>query len=271
MSTENSADKYELVRKDIVKVFPQEEYDDGSFAPVVLRLAWHASGTYDHKHKDGGSDGATMRHKTEASDPANAGLDVARNVLEPIKQKHSWISYADLWTLGGCVAIEHMGGPHIEWTGGRRDKHTDADCPPVGRLPDAALGKDHVLAVFVHRMGFTVQETVALIGAHTVGRCHKDRSGFDGPWTFTPTRFSNQFFKLLLAQTWVERKWDGPKQFEDVETGELMMLPTDIALLDEPFRQYVDIYAQDKQKFFDDFSSAFLKLIELGVAKRGKL
>ena len=50
-----------------------------------------------------------------------------------------------------------------------------------------------------------------------------------------------------------------------------MMLPTDMALLEEPFRPFVELYAKDKQKFFDDFSAAFLKLIELGVAKRGKL
>ncbi|KAL1934319.1 hypothetical protein VTP01DRAFT_6501 [Rhizomucor pusillus] len=270
-STEASVDKYEAVRKDIIKVFPKEDYDDGSFAPVVLRLAWHASGTYDQHKKDGGSDGATMRFKPEAEDSANAGLEVARAVLEPVKAKHPWISYADLWTLAGCVAIEHMGGPHIEWTGGRRDKHSEADCPPVGRLPDGALGKDHVLDVFVGRLGFTVQETVALIGAHTVGRCHKDRSGFDGPWTTTPTRFSNQFYKQLLNNTWVEKKWDGPRQFVDAEDGELMMLPTDMALLEEPFRPYVELYAKDKQRFFDDFAKAFLKLIELGVSKRGKL
>lgn len=63
-----------------------------------LRLAWHASGTYDQHKKDGGSDGATMRFKPEAEDSANAGLEVARAVLEPVKAKHPWISYADLWT-----------------------------------------------------------------------------------------------------------------------------------------------------------------------------
>ncbi|GAA5816340.1 hypothetical protein MFLAVUS_009868 [Mucor flavus] len=272
MSTQVSPDKYTQVREDIAKAFPNEEYDDGSFAPVVLRLAWHASGTYDGKHKNvGGSDGATMRYNAESSDPANAGLDHARNFLDPIKAKHTWISHADLWTLAGCVAVEQMGGPHIEWTGGRRDKTNETECPPQGRLPDAALGKDHVLDVFVSRMGFTVQETVALIGAHTVGRCHADRSGFDGPWTYNPTRFSNQFYKLLLNVTWVEKKWDGPKQFVDEDEGEIMMLPTDMALLEEPFRQYVEIYAKDQQKFFNDFASAFLTLIELGMTKRGKL
>ena len=34
-----------------------------------------------------------------------------------------------------------------------------------------------------YRMGFNDQEIVALIGAHTLGECHKDRSGFVGPWT----------------------------------------------------------------------------------------
>jgi cytochrome c peroxidase len=37
-----------------------EEYDDGSFGPVILRLAWHASGTYDKETGTGGSNGATM-------------------------------------------------------------------------------------------------------------------------------------------------------------------------------------------------------------------
>ena len=65
---------------------------------ISLRLAWHASGTYSKKEHNGGSDGATMRFKAEAEDAANAGLDVARQVLEPVKAKHQWIPYADLWT-----------------------------------------------------------------------------------------------------------------------------------------------------------------------------
>ena len=41
---------------------------------------------------------------------ANAGLKVARDLLEPIKEKFPWISYADLWTLAGATAIEELGG-----------------------------------------------------------------------------------------------------------------------------------------------------------------
>jgi hypothetical protein len=53
---------------------------------------------------------AAHRFSPESAWGANAGLDLARKLLEPIKAKFPWISYADLWTLAGAVAIEEMGG-----------------------------------------------------------------------------------------------------------------------------------------------------------------
>lgn len=47
---------------------------DGSFAPVILRLAWHASGTYDKNDGTGGSNYATMRFANESGHGGNAGL-----------------------------------------------------------------------------------------------------------------------------------------------------------------------------------------------------
>jgi len=47
---------------------------------------------------------------------------------------------------------------------------------------------------------FNDQEIVALVGAHAVGRCHADRSGFVGPWTFSPITFTNDFYKLLFDE-----------------------------------------------------------------------
>jgi catalase (peroxidase I) len=91
-------------------------WDDGSIAPILIRLAWHSSGTYDRFTKTGGSNncgkgGATMRFGGEASDPENIGLEKGREFLEPIKQKNPFISYADLWILASYVAIEQTGGP----------------------------------------------------------------------------------------------------------------------------------------------------------------
>lgn len=84
------------------------QYDDGSYGPVLLRLAWHASGTYCKTIKDGGSAKASMRFEPESKHGANAGLHIAREKLEKIKKQFPWISYGDLWTLGGVVAVQEM-------------------------------------------------------------------------------------------------------------------------------------------------------------------
>lgn len=62
---------------------------DGSLAPVLIRLAWHASGTYNKADNTGGSNYATMRFKPEASHGANNGL-VRRLVCPP------WFSTREL-------------------------------------------------------------------------------------------------------------------------------------------------------------------------------
>ena len=136
-----------------------------------------------------------MRFAPEAGHGANAGLAVARSLLDPVKAQFPSISYADLYTLAGVVAIEEMGGPTIPWAPGRSDAPDGSSCPPDGRLPDAALGAGHVRDIF-YRMGFDDREIVALSGAHTLGRCHGDRSGFVGPWTNAPTTFSSLYFQV---------------------------------------------------------------------------
>lgn len=212
-----------------------------------------------------------MRYEKEGGDPANAGLQHARVFLEPVKEEHPWITYADLWILGGVVAIKEMGGPDIEFKPGRTDYVDDSKLPPRGRLPDGAQGSDHIRHVF-YRMGFNDQEIVALSGAHNLGRCHLDRSGFNGAWVNNPTRFSNQYFKLMACLKWEKKKLpNGVEQFMHIDEDlgeELMMLPTDMALLEDPsFSPWVKTYAEDKEVFFADFSKVFAKLIELGIQR----
>jgi peroxiredoxin len=121
-------------------------------------------------------------------------------------------------------------------------------------------------------MGFDDREIVALSGAHNLGRCHSDRSGFEGAWVNNPTRFSNQYYRLLLSLQWKKKTLkNGMQQYvnydEDTET-ELMMLPTDIALTqDKSFRKWVELYARDKDVFFEDFTKVFAKLVELGIQR----
>jgi cytochrome c peroxidase len=77
---------YQKVYNEIAaRLEEKDDYDDGSYGPVLLRLAWHASGTYDKETGTGGSNGATMRFAPEGDHGANAGLKAARDFLEPIK------------------------------------------------------------------------------------------------------------------------------------------------------------------------------------------
>jgi cytochrome c peroxidase len=79
---------YQKVYNDIAeRLEEKDDYDDGSYGPVLVRLAWHASGTYDKETGTGGSNGATMRFAPEGDHGANAGLMAARNFLEPVKGK----------------------------------------------------------------------------------------------------------------------------------------------------------------------------------------
>ncbi|ANB13229.1 Ccp1p [Sugiyamaella lignohabitans] len=252
---------YEAIAK---KLVDDDDYDDGSYGPVLVRLAWHASGSYSKVSADGGSGAGTMRFAKEIGYGANAGLDNGRKFLKSIHDEFPWLSHGDLYTLGGVVAIQELGGPTIPWRAGRVDQAESATAPD-GRLPDASQESDHIRTIF-YRMGFNDQEIVALIGAHALGRCHTQNSGYDGPWTFSPTTFTNDFFKLLIDEKWHIRKWDGPKQYEDDKTKSLMMLPADYALVkDKEFKKWVVKYANDSDLFFKDFAKAFSTLLELGV------
>ena len=199
-------DKVRESIQQIIDTDAEKRGDGTSLAGTFIRLAWHASGTYKKADNSGGSNGAKMRFNPEASYGNNAGLDLARKALEPVKSKFPELSYADLYTYSGVVAVEEAGGPKIDFCAGRTDATDGSTSDPNDRLPNADMGSrkstiQHVRDIF-YRMGFSDQEIVALLGAHAMGRCHTDRSGFWGPWTNAETTFSNEYFRLLVEERW---------------------------------------------------------------------
>jgi cytochrome c peroxidase len=116
-----------------------------NFGPLIVRLAWHSSGTYDSISRTGGSSQGTIRFKEELSHGANKGLEKAVTFLEPIYSRFNsegkgGLSYADLYTLAGVEAIKALGGPAVPWRGGRLDSLDPNDVTPDGRLPSADKG-----------------------------------------------------------------------------------------------------------------------------------
>lgn len=77
---------------DAIEKEDERRGDGTSIGGTLVRLAWHASGTYSKHDRTGGSNGATMRYKPESHWGANAGLHIAREFLEPIKQANPGIT-----------------------------------------------------------------------------------------------------------------------------------------------------------------------------------
>jgi len=259
------------IKKDLTALMKEK-----GCGPIMIRLSWHDAGVYSKGKLTGGCPNAAMRFTDggEGAFGANAGLpDVAVGLLEEIATKYSnKISNADLWALAANVGIEVMGGPAIPTQFGRVDAASSAESveSQEGRLPDGDKGVDHLRDIFYPK-GFDDKDIVALSGAHTVGGCHADRSGFEGDWTEDKLKFDNTYFTEMLQKEYVMGKAStGEPQYVHEASGTIMLI-SDLALLaDDKFRPWVEKYAEDQDAYFADFTDAWVRLQENGVAELRK-
>ncbi len=205
---------YKAVKSDLEALMTDSQdwwpADYGHYGPFMIRMAWHAAGTYRTSDGRGGANTGNQRFAPLNSWPDNGNLDKARRLLWPIKKKYgNSLSWADLFILAGNVAIESMGlktfgfaggrediwepeediywGAESEWLGderysGERDLEKPLAAVQMGLIyvnPEGPNGNPSILAsgrdirdTFA-RMGMNDEETVALVaGGHTFGKTH---------------------------------------------------------------------------------------------------
>jgi len=196
----------EVLKQDVLDVMTRSQdwwpADYGHYGPLLIRMSWHAAGTYRIEDGRGGGGDGVQRFAPLNSWPDNANLDKARRLLWPVKQKYGQrISWADLLVFAGNVALESMGfktfgfgfgrediwEPEDTWLGDERYSGDRELAGPFGAVqmgliyvnPEGPNGNPDPLAAArdiretFRRMAMNDEETVALIaGGHTFGKTH---------------------------------------------------------------------------------------------------
>ncbi|XP_010913485.1 peroxidase 63 [Elaeis guineensis] len=194
------------------------------------------------------------------------------------------VSCADILALATRDLVTMLGGPFYHVRLGRKDALASKADTVEGHLPRPNMTVSQMISIFAAK-GFTVQEMVALSGAHTVGfshckefanRIYNYNNG--GPNAFDPS-ISPEFAKALQKACANYINDATISTFNDIMTpgkfdnmyfknlaGGLGLLASDqILMSDWRTRPFVELYAANNTAFFNDFVHAMEKLSVYGV------
>lgn len=200
------------------------------------------------------------------------------------------VSCADILAVATRDLVTMVGGPFYKVPLGRRDGLVSRANRVEGNLPRPTMSISQIISIFAVR-GFSVQEMVALSGAHTIGFSHcKEFSS--GIYNYSRSSQSNPSYNPRFAEGLRKACSDYQKNptlsvFNDIMTPNkfdnmyfqnlpkgLGLLATDHTMATDPrTRQFTDLYAKNQSAFFEAFGRAMEKLGLYGIktGRRGEI
>ncbi|XP_073156110.1 peroxidase 31-like [Henckelia pumila] len=192
------------------------------------------------------------------------------------------VSCADILAVATRNLVVMMGGPFYTVKLGRKDSLTSKSVSVEGNLPRPTMSMDQIIQIFQSRK-FSIQEMVALSGAHTIGFSHcKEFSSilYNYSRTMESDPSYNYNFAKLLRNACADYKKNPtlsvfndimtPNKFDNVYYSNLQkglgLMSSDHALSSDPrTRGYVELYSRNQTSFFQAFATAMEKLSLYGV------
>ncbi|XP_024357732.1 peroxidase 29 isoform X1 [Physcomitrium patens] len=245
---------------------------DVTASAAMLRLAFH-----DCQVGPGGCDGSIMIEGNggEMSSGNNFGvkrLDIINSVKADMeKMCPTTVSCADIIAMAGRDAVAFNGGPDIKIPLGRKDAVSSSATEADAKLPPATSSIDRVFNVF-GAFGMTHEESVAILGAHTIGVGHcksiQDRLQSNSPTAPNSLVFRTQltaacavnvFNIAVLTNDATQFTFDN-QYFKDIQNGRGLFTVDNLLSIDPRTAPIVNTYAANKGAFFAAFQSAYVKL-----------
>ncbi|CAN6676048.1 unnamed protein product [Malus baccata var. baccata] len=215
------------------------------------------------------------------------GFDVVTRIKTALElQCPGVVSCADILSAAARNLVNMVGGPHYTLRFGRKDGLISRADRVEGHYARTNMTISEIINLF-SSINLSVQDLVALSGAHTIGFSHcnefaKRLFNFSTTAETDPAlnrNYAEGLRKLCANYTtnpgmsafndvMTPGKFDN-LYFQNLQRG-LGLLATDNALVTDPrTKPFVDLYAADQAKFFEDFGQA-IQRVSLMKVKTGK-
>ncbi|WP_448554056.1 catalase/peroxidase HPI [Thalassotalea montiporae] len=283
----------QISEKDAAKL-KKQILKTGLTTSELVRTAWASAASHRVTDMRGGANGARVRLEPQASWAVNnpKALSKALAKLEGVqkawnKKSRRDVSLADVIVLAGAAGIEQAAKDagmkvSVPFAAGRVDaSQAQTEVPSFAHLEPKAdafrnyftdasyFGPTEMMVDKANMLGLTVPEMTVLLGGLRSININYDGSEH-GVFTDKPGTLNNDFFTNLLDMryTWSKTNQEGIYQGKERKSGKAMWTATPVDLIfgsNSELRAIAEVYASAdaKQKFYDDFIAAWVKVMQL--------